>query len=139
MSLEVVLIMGLLTKSSEVLRLAPTGLTKSFWRSLSLLLHRVGSSQVVRISSQTVRGSFQVVRTSSYLVRACSDLICGVSLVSIDQPFLYLLQKTHLQFLCDEISVKNSWNYCNGVNLESFQMGWLKISKNRIFAQAKFK
>ena len=89
LSLEVVLIMGLLIKSSKILRLAPTRLIKFFWGSLSLLLHRVGSSQVVRISSQVVRGSSPVVRTSLSSVRACSGLVCRVSLVNVDQPFLY--------------------------------------------------
>ena len=104
MSLELVLIMGLLTKSSEVLRLAPTGLAKSFWRSLSLWLHRIESSQLVRISSRLVRGSLQIVRIFSCSIRAYSDLIRGISLASVDQPFLYLLQKTHLH------DTSSNWN-----------------------------
>jgi hypothetical protein len=32
-------------------------------------------------------------------------LICGVSLVSIDQPFLYHLQKTHLQSMSMSITI----------------------------------
>ena len=52
-------------------------------------LQDMDKNHVGIISSRTVRGLLQVVRISSYSVRACSDLICGVSLASINQPFLY--------------------------------------------------